>query len=136
MTLAGLGALATGKKPGRETPAERTMTANLGLAMDDMAVTTQPAGIQRKTTLEGNGKFLVLFDDKGRYLNSVGFDIFGADAVIADERIGHGDHLSVVGRVCQDFLVPGHAGVKNHFSRRFSLTGKTFAGEGSAVFQG
>jgi ornithine cyclodeaminase/alanine dehydrogenase len=35
---ADLGELATGQKPGRETPAERTMTANLGLAMDDMAV--------------------------------------------------------------------------------------------------
>ena len=35
---ADLGELATGQKPGRETPTERTMTANLGLAMDDMAV--------------------------------------------------------------------------------------------------
>ena len=35
---ADLGDLATGRKPGRETPQERTMTANLGLAMDDMAV--------------------------------------------------------------------------------------------------
>jgi ornithine cyclodeaminase/alanine dehydrogenase-like protein (mu-crystallin family) len=34
---ADLGQLATGQKPGRETPTERTMTANLGLAMDDMA---------------------------------------------------------------------------------------------------
>lgn len=33
-----LGELVTGQKPGRETAAERTMTANLGLAMDDMAV--------------------------------------------------------------------------------------------------
>jgi len=33
-----LGELVTGKKPGRETPEERTMTCNLGLAMDDMAV--------------------------------------------------------------------------------------------------
>jgi ornithine cyclodeaminase/alanine dehydrogenase len=33
-----LGELVTGQKPGRETPTERTMTANLGLAMDDMAV--------------------------------------------------------------------------------------------------
>jgi ornithine cyclodeaminase/alanine dehydrogenase-like protein (mu-crystallin family) len=33
-----LGELVIGSKPGRETPAERTMTANLGLAMDDMAV--------------------------------------------------------------------------------------------------
>ncbi len=35
---ADLGALVTGEKPGRETPKERTMTANLGLALDDMAV--------------------------------------------------------------------------------------------------
>jgi ornithine cyclodeaminase/alanine dehydrogenase-like protein (mu-crystallin family) len=35
---ADLGELVIGRKPGRETPAERTMTANLGLAMDDMAV--------------------------------------------------------------------------------------------------
>ncbi len=35
---ADLGELVTGKKPGRENPSERTMTANLGLAIDDMAV--------------------------------------------------------------------------------------------------
>lgn len=35
---ADLGELVTNKKPGREYPQERTMTCNLGLAMDDMAV--------------------------------------------------------------------------------------------------
>jgi len=35
---ADLGELAIGTKPGRETDNERTMTANLGLAIDDMAV--------------------------------------------------------------------------------------------------
>jgi ornithine cyclodeaminase/alanine dehydrogenase len=35
---ADLGELVTAQKPGRQTPTERTMTANLGLAMDDMAV--------------------------------------------------------------------------------------------------
>jgi ornithine cyclodeaminase/alanine dehydrogenase-like protein (mu-crystallin family) len=35
---ADLGELVTGQKRGRETPAERTLTANLGLAIDDMAV--------------------------------------------------------------------------------------------------
>lgn len=35
---ADLGELVTGRKPGRETPTERTLTANLGLAIDDMAV--------------------------------------------------------------------------------------------------
>ena len=33
-----VGELACGKKPGRENAAERTMTCNLGLALDDMAV--------------------------------------------------------------------------------------------------
>lgn len=35
---ADLGELVAGKKPGRQTSAERTIAANLGLAMDDMAV--------------------------------------------------------------------------------------------------
>jgi ornithine cyclodeaminase/alanine dehydrogenase len=35
---ADLGDLVAGKKPGRESAGERTMTCNLGLAMDDMAV--------------------------------------------------------------------------------------------------
>ena len=35
---ADLGELVTGKKAGREAPGERTMTANLGLALDDMTV--------------------------------------------------------------------------------------------------
>lgn len=35
---ADLGELATGAKTGRETPDERTMTVNLGLAIEDMAV--------------------------------------------------------------------------------------------------
>lgn len=35
---ADLGEIVAGKKPGRQTPGERTMAMNLGLAMDDMAV--------------------------------------------------------------------------------------------------
>jgi ornithine cyclodeaminase/alanine dehydrogenase len=35
---ADLGELVAGKKPGRETPTERAIACNLGLAMDDMAV--------------------------------------------------------------------------------------------------
>jgi ornithine cyclodeaminase/alanine dehydrogenase len=34
---AGLGELVTGQRPGRQSPVERTMTANLGLALDDLA---------------------------------------------------------------------------------------------------
>jgi ornithine cyclodeaminase/alanine dehydrogenase-like protein (mu-crystallin family) len=35
---ADLGELVAGKKPGRQTPGERTIACNLGLALDDMAV--------------------------------------------------------------------------------------------------
>jgi ornithine cyclodeaminase/alanine dehydrogenase-like protein (mu-crystallin family) len=54
---ADLGELSTGKKPGRETPEERTMTANLGLALNDMAVAPL---IYRKAKDMGIGTWLEL----------------------------------------------------------------------------
>jgi ornithine cyclodeaminase/alanine dehydrogenase-like protein (mu-crystallin family) len=54
---ADLGELACGLKPGRESPTERTMTANLGLAMDDMAVA--PA-IYERAVERGIGTWLPL----------------------------------------------------------------------------
>ncbi|MFH2218238.1 MAG: ornithine cyclodeaminase family protein [Pseudomonadota bacterium] len=54
---ADLGELVAGQKPGRETPVERTMTANLGLALDDMAVAPV---IFRKAVEKGIGTWLPL----------------------------------------------------------------------------
>jgi ornithine cyclodeaminase/alanine dehydrogenase len=54
---ADLGELVTGRKKGRETPAERTMTANLGLAIDDMAVAPL---IYRRAREKGLGTVLPL----------------------------------------------------------------------------
>ncbi|MBW1840273.1 MAG: ornithine cyclodeaminase family protein [Deltaproteobacteria bacterium] len=54
---ADLGELVAGQKPGRETPSERTMTANLGLAIDDMAVAPI---IFRKAVEKGIGTWLPL----------------------------------------------------------------------------
>ena len=54
---ADLGELATGQKPGRESETERTMTANLGLAMDDMAVAPL---IYQKAVEKGIGTWLSL----------------------------------------------------------------------------
>ncbi|MCP4422907.1 MAG: ornithine cyclodeaminase family protein [Chloroflexi bacterium] len=54
---ADLGQLATGQKPGRQSPTERTMTANLGLAMDDMAVAPL---IYQKAVANGVGTWLPL----------------------------------------------------------------------------
>jgi ornithine cyclodeaminase/alanine dehydrogenase len=52
-----LGELVIGQKPGRETPTERTMTANLGLAMDDMAVAPL---VYRRAVEQGLGTWLPL----------------------------------------------------------------------------
>jgi len=54
---ADLGELVTGQEPGRQTAAERTMTANLGLAMDDMAVAPL---IYRRAVEKGIGTWLAL----------------------------------------------------------------------------
>jgi ornithine cyclodeaminase/alanine dehydrogenase len=52
-----VGDLVCGKKPGRGSPAERTMTANLGIAMDDMAVAPL---VYRKAVDKGIGTWLEL----------------------------------------------------------------------------
>jgi ornithine cyclodeaminase/alanine dehydrogenase len=54
---ADLGELVTGRKKGRENAKERTMTANLGLAIDDMAVA--PLLVQRAKD-KGIGTWLPL----------------------------------------------------------------------------
>jgi ornithine cyclodeaminase/alanine dehydrogenase len=54
---ADLGELVARKKPGRETAEEITMTANLGLALDDMAVAPM---IYRRAVNQGIGTWLTL----------------------------------------------------------------------------
>lgn len=54
---ASLGELVTGQKPGRQSPAERTMAANLGLALDDMA--TAPI-VYRRAVERQIGRWLPL----------------------------------------------------------------------------
>jgi len=52
-----VGELVTGQKPGRQSPGERTITCNLGLALDDMA--TAPI-IYRRAVARGMGRWLPL----------------------------------------------------------------------------
>lgn len=54
---ASLGELVTGQKPGRQSPTERTMAANLGLALDDMA--TAPI-VYRRAVERQIGRWLPL----------------------------------------------------------------------------
>jgi ornithine cyclodeaminase/alanine dehydrogenase len=52
---ADLGELVTGARPGRQSPTERSMTANLGLALDDMAVAPL---VYRRAIEKGLGTWL------------------------------------------------------------------------------
>ena len=54
---AGLGELVTGQKPGRENDREKNFAANLGLAIDDMAVAPLVFNKARK---QGIGTWLPL----------------------------------------------------------------------------
>ena len=46
--------------------------------------------------------------------------VLGVDAVVADERVGHRDDLALVGRVGEDLLVAGHAGVEDDLAERLA----------------
>jgi ornithine cyclodeaminase/alanine dehydrogenase-like protein (mu-crystallin family) len=54
---ADLGELVTGARPGRQSPAERTIAVNLGLALEDMAVAPE---VLRRATEAGLGTWLPL----------------------------------------------------------------------------
>lgn len=54
---ADLGELVTGRAPGRQSPSERTMAMNLGLALDDMAVAPE---VLRRAIEKGLGTWLPL----------------------------------------------------------------------------
>ncbi len=54
---ADLGELVTGRKPGRQSPTERTLAMNLGLALDDMAVAPE---VLRRAQELGFGTWLPL----------------------------------------------------------------------------
>ncbi|MEY3457593.1 MAG: hypothetical protein RL215_750 [Planctomycetota bacterium] len=61
-------------------------------------------------------------DDEAAEEETAAFDVFGVDAVVADEGVGHGDDLTVVGGIRKDFLVAGHAGVEHHFAIDFPVS--------------
>ena len=59
--------------------------------------------------------------------------VFRRNAVIADKRIGHGDDLTGVGGVGEDFLVAGHTGIKDHFAQALTTTAQSPTFEDGAV---
>ena len=64
-----------------------------------------------------------------------GLVVVKVDAVVADERVGHGNDLAEVGRVGQDLLIAGHAGVEYDLTDALSFVADCGALEQGAVRQ-
>src|SRR5665213_3271808 len=56
--------------------------------------------------------------DRGAGVDPIGLHCRGADAVVADVRVGEGDQLARVGGVGHRLLVTGHAGVEDDLTGR------------------
>ena len=79
--------------------------------------------------------FAHLAHDKAGNPAFAGLVIVKVDAVVADERVGHGNDLTVVGRVGQDLLIAGHAGVEYDLTDALSFVADCGALEQGAVRQ-
>jgi hypothetical protein len=76
-----------------------------------------------------------LTDDKPGHVRTLRLSIFVVDAVVADQRIRHHHVLPRVGRIGENFLIPGHGGIKDDLSERRSWNSEAVAVETAAVLQ-
>ena len=87
--------------------------------------------VQRQLAAPVGREFRDLAHDKAGYPALAGLVILEVNAVVADQRVGHGDDLAVVGGVGQDLLIAGHAGVENDLADALP-----FVADGVALKQG
>ena len=73
-------------------------------------------------------------NDEARDLRDRRFTVLGVDAVVADERVGHGDQLARVRRVRQDLLIPRHTGVEDYLTQREIRRAHEVTVEAATVF--
>ncbi|MCY1433135.1 hypothetical protein D9M71_491560 [compost metagenome] len=86
---------------------------------------TPVAGQQRQVT-----------DDQASRPDAVRLGIFRGSTGVADVRVGQGNDLLRVGRVCKDFLVAGHSGVEYHLTNGLTVGTDSFTAENTAVGKG
>ena len=79
--------------------------------------------------------FAHLAHDKAGNPAFAGLVVVKVDAVVADERVGHGNDLTVVGRVGQNLLIACHAGVEYDLTDALSFVADCGTLEQSAVRQ-
>jgi hypothetical protein len=81
------------------------------------------------------GVLLIFADKKGTGMHPSRLHVLGIDPVVTNERIGHGDQLTCIGRIGQHLLITAHAGVEYNFPCCLTGTGKGTGGHDSAVFK-
>ena len=63
-------------------------------------------------------------------------EILEVDAVVADQRIGHGDDLAGVGGIGEDLLISGHRGVENDLALTGAGAAEDTACQDRAILEG
>src|SRR5215471_2510295 len=74
-------------------------------------------------------------DDECFQERFAGFDIFGIDAGVADQRIRHRDDLTGVGGVCQDLLITRHGCIENDFAYGFTFKAVSVAPKNAPILE-
>ena len=64
-----------------------------------------------------------VFDDQACGIHLTGLRILGIHTDITNVRVGQGDQLSSVARICNDFLITGQRRIEDHLATGF--TGST-----------
>ena len=90
---------------------------------------------QRRLRAPTARQFAEFLDHEPADLRAGAFVVGLVDAVVADERIGHGHDLPVVRRIGEHFLVAGHGGVETHLADARAARAEGFALEHAAIFE-
>lgn len=72
---------------------------------------------------------------KARDAGERGLQILPIQPVVPDHRVGHRHQLPRVGRIGEDFLIAGHAGVENHLAKGGTGGAESDAVEAAAVLK-
>jgi hypothetical protein len=92
-------------------------------------------GLERTAAAPVARRILIFPDDEAFKINPGGLHILVIDAGVADQRIGHRHDLTLVGRIGEDLLVAGHAGVENRLAQHLARAGKSGTGINTPIFQ-
>ena len=119
-------------------PRTRSRRTRARVSMPSMPRTSLLAQVVVEGALRAEvaGHARQLADDEALDLRPARLAVVGVDAVVADQRIGHGDDLALVGRIGEHFLIAGHAGVEDDLAGGLAGGAEAAAGVDRAVFQG